>query len=211
MTAMVTPRDESMAGNSANAFAESLLGVVLAGGQSSRMGSDKSLLIHSNGLTYLQHAIARLRPLVGQVAVSGRASDEPNVRSVPDEMPGQGPAVAVWSAVKFAGEHGFKAVLITPVDMPYLESSQLQQVVDAFRLREPVCVSLDGRMLHPLVAIYPVSLAEELHNEAISPRRSLRAWLESQPHRRIDLCGLSVTDINTPEDRVQSRFRAESR
>jgi len=74
-----------------------LLGVVLAGGRSSRMGVDKAILPHSNGLgtvrggipaksggfesdgvscdaplTYLDYAIDRLRPLVARVAVSGR-------------------------------------------------------------------------------------------------------------------------------------------
>jgi molybdenum cofactor guanylyltransferase len=203
-----------------DAVAESVLGVVLAGGRSSRMGCDKASLVHVNGLTFLQHAIARLRPLVSQVAVSGRVVDDPQVHSIPDQAIESeqsnesdqsgyhGPAVAVWSAVKFAKENGFKSVLVTPVDMPYLESSCLQRVLAAAGKGEPVCVTLEGSKLHPLVAIYPVEYEAELCGEAKSPRRSLRAWFEQRPHRQVDLSKMLVFDVNTPQDLAVSRSRA---
>lgn len=191
---------EPSACDSADSSEESILGVVLAGGQSSRMGVDKASLVHSNGLTFLQHAIERLRQVTSQVAISGRASDHPRVLSIPDHVSNQGPAVAVWSAVRFARERGFEAVLVTPVDMPWLPASELRRFISASVHRLPVCVTLDDSKLHPLVALYPTSLEEELHCEATSDRRSLRAWLEQRPHQPLHLNRSWLLDVNTPQD-----------
>ena len=177
-----------------------ILGVVLAGGRSSRMGSDKALLIHANGLTFLNHAIARLTSLVPQVVVSGRLLDPEikTVDSVPDQTPGLGPAIAVWSATIFAKQHGFDSILVTPVDMPDLEIQHLRRLIDAHVPGLPTCATFDGNLPHPLVGIYPVSLEHELQAVTESPRRSLRAWLASRSHTLVQLPESAKCDLNSP-------------
>ncbi|MGV3484624.1 MAG: molybdenum cofactor guanylyltransferase [Planctomycetaceae bacterium] len=175
-----------------------LLGVVLAGGKSSRMGRDKATLPHAAGGDFLEYAISRLAQLTSHVAVSGRESPVPAAMTIADQSPSLGPAMAVWSAVRFAVEAGYSSILVTPVDMPDLDSQHLQRLVDSAASDKPTCASFDGRTAHPLVAIYPVCLAAELEAVARSERRSLQAWLAQRPLTLVPLPVSAQRDCNTP-------------
>jgi len=180
-------------------FAPTLLGVVLAGGKSSRMGSDKAMLVLPSGLTFLDHAIERLHNVVNLVATSGRAIERESVAFIPDLEASMGPAMAVYSAVFYAEQCGRNLVLITPVDMPDLTADHLRQLIDAADTHQPTCATFDEGVPHPLVAIYPVSLKSELERVVASPRRSLRAWLSTRSFTAVSLPSLALRNINTPD------------
>jgi len=179
-----------------------ILGVVLAGGRSTRMGSDKAMLPHDSGLTFLNYAISRLSSLVPKIVVSGRLLDPraQAIECIPDQIPGLGPGIAVWSAVLFAKQQGFDSILVTPVDMPDLESQHLRRLMDAAIPGVPTCATFDGNLPHPLIAIYSVSLEHELQSVAESTRRSLRAWLASRTHMLVQLPESANLDLNSPAD-----------
>lgn len=185
----------------------STLGVVLAGGNSSRMGQDKATLKLASGETFLERAIANLAQVCRSVAVSGRAVDQADVFSIADVKPQFGPAMAVWSAVRFAQQRGFEAVLVIPVDMPLIDSVYLRRLVEARWDHEgargeelPVCAMATAGIPHPLLGVYPVSLERELRNLAESERRSLLGWLQSRTHRTVELPEAAMRDFNTPAD-----------
>lgn len=177
----------------------SILGVVLAGGKSTRMGSDKAMLVNSSGTTFLDHAVERLRKVSNHVAVSGRAIERTDVASIPDLTASMGPAVAVYSAVLFAERCGHDLILVTPVDMPNLTADHLSGLIDAIDLHQPTCATFDETMPHPLVAIYPVSLKSELEQVVTSPRRSLRVWLSTRSFIAVSLPSLALRNVNTPD------------
>ena len=52
-------------------MSSNLLGVVLCGGQSSRMGQEKSQLEHPQGGTFLQLALKRLKDICHDVIIAG--------------------------------------------------------------------------------------------------------------------------------------------
>ena len=59
-------------------------GIVLAGGRSTRMGTDKADLL-IDGRTFLETQVRKLRHLgAGEILISGRSSSLPGTRSVPD-------------------------------------------------------------------------------------------------------------------------------
>ncbi|WP_285405540.1 molybdenum cofactor guanylyltransferase [Luteibacter sp. ME-Dv--P-043b] len=94
-----------------------ILGLVLAGGLSSRMGRDKAALV-IDGATLLQRAILALHAAgAAIVAVSG---DRPG--GIPDRWPRSGPVGGIASVVDHLpnGE-----LLVVPVDMPHLGESLL--------------------------------------------------------------------------------------
>lgn len=101
-------------------------GVVLAGGRSSRMGSDKAALAW-NGETLLDRAVRVVGAAVGRervlVSGGGRAA------SVPDRVPGLGPIGGIASCVE-AFPNGAWA-LVVPVDMPLLDETLLGMLVRA--------------------------------------------------------------------------------
>lgn len=90
-------------------------GYVLAGGRSSRMGQDKALL-KLGGRTLLDRAVSTLRRCTGDVTVVG-TDLLPEVPSIADEAPGQGPLGGIEAALSHLSRD-WAAFL--PVDMPLL-------------------------------------------------------------------------------------------
>lgn len=226
------------------AGAPRLLGVVLAGGKSSRMGSDKANLPHpgrlavtapiatgdqaaranDSGCSYLQYAIARLLPLVDQVAVAGRqwpgaagdssplavgdpvvlaiAASATRVTGLRDEVAGLGPAMGVATSLRYAAAHGLGGALVTPVDMPQLRTQHLQSLAQAwYQHQKIVCATFGGGIAEPLLAIYPVAALAGVEQVITSPRRSLSQWLKSVPVELISLPPAVGKNVNRPEDR----------
>ena len=102
-----------------------LIGVVLAGGLSSRMGRDKALLPW-HGRPLIEHQIDTLRAAgVQDVKVSG---DRPGYPGVPDPLPHAGPVGGI-AGVAAACPDG--SLLVVPVDMPRLQPALLARLCEA--------------------------------------------------------------------------------
>ena len=99
------------------------VGVVLAGGQSSRMGRDKALLPW-RGRPLIEHQIAVLRAAgVGVVHVSG---DRPDYQGIADPIAQAGPLAGI-AGIAAACDDG--ELLIIPVDMPCLQPALLRRLL----------------------------------------------------------------------------------
>jgi molybdopterin-guanine dinucleotide biosynthesis protein A len=152
-----------------------LLGVVLAGGRSSRMGTDKAALTTPTGETFLRSAAATLSRLCGRVVIAGSGEGEGGgeFETVPDRRPGTGPLAGVEAALASA-RPGELAALVVPVDMPGLTAASLGPLVavwsaDPARMAAP---SAD----EPLPAVVPVSLLAELTAHLDAGGRSVRSF-----------------------------------
>ncbi|WP_292963732.1 dihydrodipicolinate synthase family protein [Novosphingobium sp. UBA1939] len=89
-----------------------ILGAVLAGGQSSRFGSDKALA-ELDGRTLLARAVEALQAQCDAVVVVGR-EDAP-VPTLPDRpRPGMGPLGGIAAALHHAAEAGYDAISAIP-------------------------------------------------------------------------------------------------
>jgi len=113
-------------------------GIVLAGGQSLRMGQDKALL-RWQGRPLLEHMAALLVAAgAARVVVSG---DYPDYQGVRDPLPQRGPLGGLHGVAQ-ALDDGL--LLVVPVDMPALTPDLLMRLVRSGPAR---CVILDGHRL----------------------------------------------------------------
>jgi len=105
---------------------EKIAGVVLAGGQSSRMGQNKALLEYE-GVALLDHMVALLRKAgAADVFVSGSYE---GYECIPDRENYAGPAVALRHVLQNLAEREiYRGVLCVPVDMPLLSADALQSL-----------------------------------------------------------------------------------
>ena len=121
------------------------LGAVLAGGRSSRFGSDKALAM-LGGRSLLDHALAALRPHCDAVIVVGRGE-------IPDwPRADMGPLGGIAGALTHAADQGFDQLLTAPVDCVRLPD-------DLRALLEPAPAFLDTQ---PVIGLWPVPVLDEL-------------------------------------------------
>jgi molybdopterin-guanine dinucleotide biosynthesis protein A len=173
-----------------------MLGVVLAGGLSSRMGRDKALL-RWRGRPLIEHQIALLHAAgVREVKISG---NRPDYHGVADAVPQAGPLGGI-AGIAAACEDA--ELLIVPVDMPQLQPSLLRRLRDA--QTQAGCVRFVDRVL-PMRLRLDTACRETLNTlMACSDKhaRSLRALQERVGVHEIDLSSeetAQLIDCNTEE------------
>lgn len=177
-----------------------VLGAVLAGGKSSRMGIDKAMLRTADGKTYLDHAISTLKALVPLVIVAGRDYEREPTLGLQDVVSCAGPAAGVLTALQFARSQGLASVLVIPVDMPDLHSEHVRRLLVLRQAGDPTCATFAGGRLEPLIAIYPTDALDELRDWVVSTRCGLSAWVASRRHHLVKLPPSAARNVNTPAD-----------
>lgn len=164
-----------------------LLGAVLAGGASSRFGSDKALALFA-GKPLIEHAIAALSPQVEGLVIVGR--DWPGFAGV-DDLPaaGLGPLGGLCGALAHGRLHGFDAVLCVPCDTLGLPANL------ATRLSPGPAVARGQRS----IGLWPTSLGPALLARLASGgSRAIHVWAAACEAREID-CG-ALHNINHVDD-----------
>jgi molybdopterin-guanine dinucleotide biosynthesis protein A len=165
-----------------------ILGAVLAGGQSTRFGSDKALA-ELGGHTLLERAVAALQVQCDTVVVVGRSTAK--VLTLDDfPGPGAGPLGGVAAALNYALEHGHEAVLTCGVDSVGLPS-------DLIALLSPAPRYLEAQ---PVVGLWPASAAGAIEEILFgSGKHSMRAFAEAIRAKPVKLYQ-NPANINTPAD-----------
>ena len=160
------------------------LGAVLAGGQSSRFGTDKALAV-LHGETLLDRARTLLAPQCDAVVVVGRED------GVPDwPRPHMGPLGGIAGALRHAAAHGFAEVLTIAVDAVNLPADLAARLAPA-----PACLAAQ-----PVIGLWPVTALPAV--EAIlagAGRHSMRALADAVAARAVHLAA-EPANINTPAD-----------
>jgi molybdopterin-guanine dinucleotide biosynthesis protein A len=166
-------------------------GLLLMGGQSSRMGSDKSQLDY-HGQPQYRYALSQLHRALERPASCWLSAAEGQdlvleereirVHDAP-VFAGHGPISGVLSAHVMASQ---KALLVLGVDYPYLKDYALSRLVSAYRVSgRSVCfapANPDSKLpkrehLEPLVALYTHSDLQALLLYFNQGGRSLKAFL----------------------------------
>lgn len=164
-----------------------ILGAILAGGRSSRFGSDKALARMADGRTLIDHAMAGLAPHVATVVICGREGGLPD-RPAPD----MGPLGGLNAALHHALDHGFAGVLTTGCDMPLYPAA-----LPAALIGEGAAI-LKGQQL---LGWWPATLSPQLDAHlAADNNRSIHGWLARIGARMVAMPGLVLPNVNRPED-----------
>ena len=104
-----------------------VIGAVLAGGRSSRLGHDKALLRlkGSESVDLLGNTAALLHSVTGSVFIVGRER-RPDFASVSDLIPGLGPVGGIATALH---EARGAACFILSCDLPFMDKGTLQRLL----------------------------------------------------------------------------------
>ena len=173
--------------------------MVLAGGRSSRMGSDKSDLPIGES-TFLEWQIRKGRELgITDIQVSGYQGACCSAPVTPDRFPGKGPLGGLESCFRLARE---RQVLVLGVDIPLVPAEELERLVLRSREKQKKAVILRHRgKEEPLAGVYDRDLADEMLAELWERKGSVFAFLN-----RI---GYDICDSAAPEERFANINRPE--
>ena len=186
---------------------------VLAGGQSSRMGRDKVLLM-ADGQTLIEHMLKKLRGLSLRPRICGSRPDlERFGEVVPDNFLGSGPLAGIEAALTVSDS---QLNLFVPVDLPGLPPQFLRWLMArAERSQAVATIPRFGDRPQPLCAVYSRRLAEGLRESLTAGQRKVMDGLRrsaSGLRERIDAfdvecVGAAGSTEWPPQPRLAEWFR----
>ena len=179
-------------------------GLVLAGGRSRRMGSDKAAL-KTNGETQLDRAVALLRRHVDPVFVSARAdqADDP-VRAqfdqIADVYDNLGPVAGILSAFDHEPDRDW---LVLACDLPNIDDQTIAFLLEQSDASSPATafVSVVDGLPEPLCAIWRPSSRPIIEQFIRDGYKCPRKMLINSPTQLLEQPSPgALHNINSPED-----------
>ena len=182
-----------------------ITGIVLAGGRSRRMGTDKSLM-KLNGKSLIEYSIDALKPLCNNVVISSNnfIYNFTGCEVWPDELPDQAPIIGIYSCIK-RSETNINIIL--SCDMPLMSTSFLEYLL-ANSDNHDITVPIHGDgFIEPLCGIYKQSSIGVLKEFIDKGNFRLNECIRAVSHRLVSvnpelpIFSLNMfSNINTPDD-----------
>ena len=178
---------------------------ILAGGASSRMGTDKSQLL-IDGQTFAERIANTLREVTDSVIVVGRSLDNSSLPSVPDVYPQWGALGGLHAALTASSREW---AIVVACDLPFVTSELFLHLANQRLDHDAVVPIQPDQRPQPLAALYRVEVCRRRATELIEAghRRPLdlldavnTRWVAFDEIRNLEQAERFFVNINTPED-----------
>jgi molybdenum cofactor guanylyltransferase len=176
-----------------------LAGLLLAGGRSTRFGSDKALAL-VDGRPMIQRvydAVAALAdPVFVSVGESNTTYDLP-ARHIVDRYPGRGPLAGIHAGLLASSADW---LLVAPCDMPFLDTTSLQNLIAARDATRDVIVGADsaGRPT-PVLGLYHRRCLARIEARLARGELSLGSLLDQLEVAKVSIDAEVLRNVNDPE------------
>ena len=174
--------------------------IIMAGGDSTRMGTDKSHLL-IDGRTLIEHVLAQLQGHFDQILVSAKTKDAyrfPGVEVVGDETPNQGPLMGIVSSLKVS-RHDLN--FVQACDIPHTNMALIGEMLDQMAGYDAATPRNPSGRCEPLYAVY--------HRRVLATMEAMLARGQKSVHKVFELCNAhyieiesdnQISNLNTDED-----------
>lgn len=188
--------------------------VLLAGGRSSRMGSNKAFAV-LGGESLLSRVAGRFAEREKHLVALNADADWPDAMSfrlVPDKIPGKlGPLAGVLTAMQDTALHYPQASHVTtiPIDSPFFPLDLIVRLAKAVQDRDEIAIATSFGRDHPVFSLWPVSAAADLETWIVSDaKRRVSDFLARYNVRRVEFPAIETSigpldpffNVNTPDD-----------
>ena len=193
--------------------------VVLAGGESRRLGVASKALVDVGGVPMIGRVLERLRPQVGRIVVSVRevspAFAALGLPLVADAVERQrGPLTGLYSALAdLRGRAGGGAWLqVCPCDAPFLPDDLVDRLAQGTaEAGEPVCAAAYDGVVQPTFSLWHVDVLPTVREWVLERGAGgLMSVLDVLPHAVVDWPFREPSpffNVNSPEDLEEARAR----
>lgn len=170
-----------------------VLGVILAGGLSTRMGGQDKALLHLSGTPLIKHAIARLEyqvdGLVINVNHNHKEYEQFNFPIISDTFDGYlGPLAGILSGMDYAIANNFSHIITAAADTPFfpldLKDKLFDQTCDVTIAK--TFSEIDRRNLHPTFGFWSVGLRSSLKQALLGDTRKVMAFVETYEWKAVE-------------------------
>ncbi|SHF30068.1 molybdenum cofactor guanylyltransferase [Litoreibacter ascidiaceicola] len=191
-------------------------GVILAGGQSRRMGGGDKGLLTLGGETLLARVIARLEPQVAEVALNTNGDVArfepfgfPVIADSVAEFPG--PLAGVLAGMDWAAARGHSHIVTAAADTPFFPCDLVPRLMLAAE-SAPIALAATpdperGMARHPTFGLWPVDLRDDLRAALGDGVRKVVAWTDKHGTAMAEFAATPFDpffNVNTPEDMARA-------
>jgi len=187
---------------------EGITGIILAGGENSRMKAPKPL-IRVAGKRIIDRQVTALRQAFGSIAVVGAGPEiafEPGIRVLPDDASYagmRGPMRGICTGLRAAG----RACFVVACDMPFINPRLMSHLAGLLPGHDLV-IPVVGGLVEPLFGVYGMTALDAMESALMDGARKIRGvfasldvlYVEEDELRRFDTGLYSFVNVNTPSD-----------
>lgn len=178
-----------------------ITGIILAGGKSSRMGSDKGFLLLKD-IPFVQYSINALKPLVSEIIIVSDSKDYDvfKLKRINDITKDAGPVAGICSGLE-ASKTEYN--LILSCDIPLITSTVLQKLIQAIDDTSEIIQAESSGKSMPLIALYKRGIKDRFKNFLAQDERRLRVAIKACKYKNVVLNEIhqnSTLNVNTKEE-----------
>ncbi len=187
-----------------------VLGVILAGGKSSRFGSNKSLSKLANN-KLIEHVINKIESYFPKILIVSNDSnlkiENKKIKIIKDCIEGYlGPLAGVLSAIKYANSYKnkYKWIITFPCDTPFFNRIIIKKMFEKINLaEEKIYFIKEKKQRHNIFGMWSTSLEKTLEDDLNNNFRKVDLWADKIGCNFIEKDIQSKNEflnINTKED-----------
>ena len=195
-----------------------IVGVVLAGGRSTRMGGREKAFLALAGKPMLAHVLKCFAPQVARVAINANGDPERfaafGLPVIGDPLPDHpGPLAGILAALRWAASQGTDRVATVSSDAPFIPPHLVARLAEAsVAAHGTIAVARSAGQVHPLAALWPLGIAGDLERALATGERRVQRWVEMQGMTAVDFDPIGVEgrsidpflNVNTPADLAEA-------
>lgn len=177
-------------------------GIILSGGQSSRMGKDKALL-KVGAKTIIEIIIDKLKPFCNEIIISADGIDKYlqfGFKVVPDKFKNSGPLAGIYSSLL---ESNLERNFIISCDLPLVSQKIIQRLINFNSSKEIILPFTDGKY-HQLCGVYSKSVLENAESILNAEEKNGRKGEEEKGRKRntsvkrlLDISQVDFVDVTS--------------
>jgi molybdopterin-guanine dinucleotide biosynthesis protein A len=180
---------------------ESLTAFILCGGKSSRMQSEKGLVLFKNK-PFIEHIIKAILPITANIKLitSNREYDYLTYQKIPDIISDKGPLGGIYTAL-INSETEFN--LILSCDIPLISTELLSELVSKHNQEAEITVFASESRMHPLIGIYAKKVLPVIKNAIDNDDLKMMNLIANVPHQIIKIEeseNFPLTNINSADE-----------
>jgi len=171
-----------------------IIGIILAGGKSSRFGEDKSN-IRLGSKTLLDHTIDKIEKEFSEVLIISNNKEynfkNKKIHTVKDCIEGQlGPLVGILTAMKWVNENkkNYKWIASFPCDTPFFDTKLISKLKLKTKETSKKLIFLNSdKKRHNIFGIWSMDLIETLEKDIKNSFRKVEIWADKVGYESINI------------------------